>query len=166
MICYHPLQTEDELELVNEVIFVPHVGHSHELMVIDCWHGYNTVQEFLIVLVLFHWHVLGWYSAYGSHLTACDSGLVVLLLGLCDRNDNLKKIDLAEFSFELSSQVWSGPLTSSCDATLSMGVSPLGIVVWSNAACSPVTDTHFHFPPKLSDFFFKQSGNTLKAFDS
>lgn len=42
---YPPLQTEDELELVNEVIYFPHSSsHSHELMAIECLHIISMVK--------------------------------------------------------------------------------------------------------------------------
>lgn len=58
-LCYHLLQTEEELELVNEVIF-RHVSQSHESMIIGCPHiiSMNIVlhKSLSLLLVLVHWH--------------------------------------------------------------------------------------------------------------
>lgn len=51
-LCYHPLQTDDELELVNEVIFL-HVNHSHESMAIDCPHIISMVTLLYKIFSLF-----------------------------------------------------------------------------------------------------------------
>lgn len=78
-LCYHPLQTEDELELVNEVI-PPHVSHWHESMAIGCPHIISMVP------ILYERHCFGlapltfWDSACVSHLTACGSGLMVVFV--------------------------------------------------------------------------------------
>lgn len=70
-LCYHPLQTEDELELVNEVIS-PHVSHSHESMAVDCSHTLlawsRTVQESIVCSGLVLTDIfLGWSSVCGPH---------------------------------------------------------------------------------------------------
>lgn len=83
-LCHHPLQTEDELELVNEVIFFPHVSHWHELMVIDCLTSLAWLQHRRGVSHRFGFSSLTYLGIQPvvPDLTACGSGLMVVLFQL------------------------------------------------------------------------------------
>ena len=118
-LCYHPLQTEDELELVNEVISPTSVTRMSRwistVRTLLAWLQYCPRVSHRFAPLTF----LG--VAFSSHLTACGSWLCCWDHDL--RSENLEQqtstVICASAELSLSDPVSfePDPFTPSCDTT-------------------------------------------------